>query len=485
VLVRNIVTGETQLASAVSGGTTPGNGFSESASVDAAGDKVAFESTATNLVPGVTDGNGAPDLFVRDLVTGQTTLVDHTPGGGVPLMGADGPEISADGKKVVFVSASADLEGAAPSDNRSHVYEDDLTTGDVTLIDQTAGGVPANGDARGADLDADGERVAFLSNAANLGGGTQESAYVRDLTNPGHPTTTWVSVPQNASPADDSANAVTIDATGAHVAWTESNPSFGFGMNSKSQVFVRMLATGTTILASTGPTGPANSFAFSPSLSDDGSLLAFGSVATNLPGAVPGYGEEYVRNLSAGTTAVAGVRNGSDAPGDLGAFAGSISGNGDCVAFGSNSDDLVAGGYSSVFDHVFLHALNGACPPSALPPRPPVIKKLSLTNKRFALGTKPTAVFAASHKHKRVRHGTTFVITLSVTASTRIVISRKHRTVLTLVRAGAHAGVNLVPFSGRWDHKKKLAAGSYRATVTATNAGGRSKPRSVTFTVIR
>src|SRR5207248_3139969 len=47
ILVRDVVSGDTTLVSAVPGGTA-GNGDSFQPSVDAAGDKVAFESAATN-----------------------------------------------------------------------------------------------------------------------------------------------------------------------------------------------------------------------------------------------------------------------------------------------------------------------------------------------------------------------------------------------------------------------------------------------------
>lgn len=490
VLTRNVVTNQTQLVSAVSGSTTAGNGSSSWPSTDAAGDKIAFQSAATNLVPGVTDANSSADVFVRNLVTGQTTLVDRTSGGGVPLQGAQEPEISADGTKVVFVSHSADLPGSLPFDDKEHAYEANLATGDITEIDRTGGGAPANGDVREVDVDANGERVAFISDAANLGGGTSDSVYVRDLTNPASPSTTWVSVPQDGNPADDRAGEPAIDASGTHVAWDENNSSFGYGINSQEQVLVRNLTAHTTVVGSAGPAGVANDFSYGASLSDNGSLLSFSSAGTNLPGSQANYQGEFVRNLNTGSTVPVATRLGSSAPPDLGVNGGSISGNGDCVAFDSSSDDIVAGGYSAIFEHVFLRALNGACPPSsARPPAAPVVSKLSLTHKKFALGSKPTAVTASARKHRRKKptpRGTTFKFMLSQAATTRIVITRKHKTVLTLVRRHTRKGANKVAFSGRWDHHKHLAPGSYTATVTATNGSGqRSKSRSVKFTVVK
>jgi hypothetical protein len=503
ILVRNVLAGQTQLASVASEGASGGNGNSDDPGIDAAGDRVVFDSDATNLVPG--DTNGATDVFMRNLSTGQTTLVDRTAGGGFPIQGADDPEISADGTKVVYRSDSVDIPGAPP-DGNDHVYELDLATGDVTLIDQTTTGVPGNDDAGEADLDGNGERVAFTSRASNLGGGTSSSIYVRDLTNPAHPTTTWVSVPQDGLAANDDAFEPSIDGAGEHVAWAESNASFGFGINSVEQIFVRNLATKMTTLVSSSTSGAGNQESYDPSLSDDGSRVAFGSQATNLPGAIANYDDVFVRNLTAGTTVLASTVNGGANAGRFGADNGSLSGNGDCLAFDSSSDNLVTGGYGSDFEHVFLHALNGACPQPAAPPPAPVISKLSVTNKRFALGPKATALSARAKKPPR---GTTFKFTLSEAASTRIVITEKrkgHRksrrqackparrgqkrncsltlTVLTLVRAHTAAGANAVAFSGRYGHKH-LATGTYRATLTATSAAGkRSRSRSVSFAVV-
>jgi hypothetical protein len=473
VVVRNVKTGKTRLASVAASGGKGGNGDSFSPSIDAAGDRVVFDSDATNLLPG-TDPNGNEDVFMRNLVTGKTTLIDRTAGGGFPISGAFAGQISADGTKAVFESRSVDIPGS-PLDDNEHIYEVDIATGNVTLIDRSNGGAAGNDNAEGADLDANGKRVAFVSEATNLGGSSSDSVYVRDLTHPAHPTTTWVSIPQNGKPADDDAGQPSIDRNGQHVAFNEFNSAFGFGMTGGDQVFVRNLVTRRTTLASTGPHGPANREAFGASLSDDGTRVAFASDATNLPGAVAGLDDVFVRDLATRKTVLASPRNGTSSAGDRGADDGSLSGNGACVAFASDSDNLVSGGYSATFEHVFLHAVSSSCPP--LPA--PVVSHLSLTHKSFAVGSKPTALTA-------VVHGTTFTFALNEAATTRIAIAQQHNghVLLTLVRSHTGAGANRVAFSGRYGNKR-LASGNYTATVTATNADGkRSQPRSVTFTVV-
>jgi Tol biopolymer transport system component len=516
VLVRDVAAGTTRLLSAAPDGVTAGDGSSRSPSVDAAGDRVVFESAASNLVPG--DTNQRSDVFVRDLRDGVTTLVDRTAGGGFPVNGANSPQISADGTKVVYASNSVDIPGAPPGSDQ-HIYETDLATGNVTLVDRSSTGAAADSSSSQPDIDGDGGRVAFTSSALNLGGGTEDSIYVRDLANS---TTSWASVPQDGSPAHDSAQSPSIDRDGTRVVFAERNALFGFGMVGFGQVFVRDLPAQTTTLASTGPSGPASPSAFRPSLSADGSRLSFVSSAGNLPGATPGFSEVYVRDLRAATTALGATVDGGASGGRFGADSGSLSGNGECVAFQSTSDGLVAGGYGSDFEHVFLHALGGACPavaiPSSPPPpaptpspdkTPPVIGRFAMTHKRFAVGAKPTALSAARRKVKVTVRGTSFDFTLSEAATIRIAISQtvkghrgsakrpcgvarrgqKHNcsrtaTLLTLVRAHGGLGSNTVAFSGRYG-RSRLAKGSYIATITATDvAGNHSSPHSLAFAVV-
>jgi hypothetical protein len=328
-----------------------------------------------------------------------------------------------------------------------------------------------------------------------------------------------VSTPQSGTATNDNASSPSIDRDGGRVAFNERSASFGFGMTGTEQVFIRDIARGTTTLASAGAAGPASTFGSGPALSADGTRVSFSSNAPNLPGAVPGLDEVYVRDLTAGSTVLGSAADGTTTGGRFGSFGGALSGNGACLVFTSNSDDLVAGGYSADFEHVFLRALSAACPAPAggasppPPPRdttPPVISRFAVTHKRFAVGPVPTAIAAArrSKPKKKVVRGTTFTFTLSEQAVTQITITQKlkgHRTstkkpcralrrgqkrnctrtitLLTLVRKHTGAGANRVAFSGRYG-RRRLARGTYTATITATDpAGNRSRPQQLTFTV--
>jgi Tol biopolymer transport system component len=339
IVARDVVSGANTLVSVAPDGVTPANDASFNASVDASGRRVAFASVATNLVPGVTDVE--VHVYVRDLATGATTLLDRT-ASGAPAGADSEPQISANGATVVFSSRDPDLPGA-PGDGNSHVYRADLASGSLVLVDRSSTGEVANRGADHPDVSADGNRVAFSSTSTNLGGATapKDDVYVRDLATG---TTIWASPDAGSSARDPS-----ISADGRRVAFTQERE--------QEQILVRDLAARTTTLASTGPAGPADTGAVDSSISGDGTKVTFISGARNLGGPVDRFRTAYVRDLTTGTTSVVAQGRSSED----GAV---LSANGACVALQSGSDDLVAG-YGPDFQHVFLHALGPGCAETA------------------------------------------------------------------------------------------------------------------------
>jgi Tol biopolymer transport system component len=102
------LTRESKLISRSIQGSGGGNGSSRDASVSADGRFIAFESSASDLVPD--DTNGMKDVFVYDRWTDRLTLASHKLGGidsGNSL--STSPTLSADGKFVVFGSFAGDL----------------------------------------------------------------------------------------------------------------------------------------------------------------------------------------------------------------------------------------------------------------------------------------------------------------------------------------------------------------------------------------
>ncbi|MCB2187328.1 MAG: VCBS repeat-containing protein [Deltaproteobacteria bacterium] len=117
VYVRDAVAGRTLRASLAQDGAEP-NSDCEFASVNDAG-QVSFMSSATNLVPG--DTNGQTDMFLRDLTTGRTIRAS---------VASDGAEANASGLYghlagragyVAFVSAADNLVPGV-GNHRSHIF---------------------------------------------------------------------------------------------------------------------------------------------------------------------------------------------------------------------------------------------------------------------------------------------------------------------------------------------------------------------------
>jgi hypothetical protein len=140
----------------------------------------------------------------------------------------------------------------------------------------------------------------------------------------------------------------------------------------------------------------------------------------------------------------------------------------------------------------------------------PTLSAVSLTHRRFHVGSAPTAV-SARRRHRAAPVGTTFRFTLNRAASVRIAFARQARGLRSgrrcvrpsrrLRRSGARrctrrvavrpaltrasrAGANSVPFSGRIG-QRALAPGRYVATLTATADARAGAPSTLRFRVVR
>jgi Tol biopolymer transport system component len=279
VFVHDRQTGTTTRVSVGPGGVQ-GNRGSVSASISADGRFVAFESSADNLVAG--DTNGVGDVFVHDRQAGTTTRVSVGPAG-VQSSGGAFPVISGDGRRVAFQSFASDL---VPGDtNNAHdVFVHDRQTGTTTRVSVGAAG-EANFSSYSADISADGRFVAFISVASNLVEGdtnVREDVFVRDLQTEA---TTRVSVGPGGTEANLYSFFPALSADGRFVAFASWASNLVAGdTNNTQDVFVHDRWTATTrrvsVSGSSGPEGNANSG--KTSISANGRWVAFESDASNL-----------------------------------------------------------------------------------------------------------------------------------------------------------------------------------------------------------
>ncbi|HLE14017.1 MAG TPA: hypothetical protein VI776_04650 [Anaerolineales bacterium] len=106
IFVHDRLTGKTELVSLAIGGSQ-GNGHSYTQSLSAEGRFVAFYSDASNLVIGDTNGYG--DIFVHDRYTGITRRVSVAGDGSQANSNSYIPSISLDGRYVLFESYASNL----------------------------------------------------------------------------------------------------------------------------------------------------------------------------------------------------------------------------------------------------------------------------------------------------------------------------------------------------------------------------------------
>jgi Tol biopolymer transport system component len=344
----------TRASTTSSGGEVDSDSASPSISAD--GRYVAFASFATNLVPG--DTNLDWDVFVKDRLTGQTTLVS-VDSSGVQGNGASaGPSISADGRFVAFWSRATNL---VPGDTNGATddFVRDLAAGTTTRVSLDATGAEATADSGVCSISGDGRYVAFQSLAPLVTSDANEAwdVYVRDL---GSGTTMRASVAANGSDPDGVCEDPSISADGRFVAFQSDASNLVAGdANGKLDVFVRDLELGTTALASVSSAGvPGDDLSYAPSISADGRRIAFVSIASTLVlGDTNGplRPDAFLRDLESGTTARVNVGpSGVQDDGGVGACA--ISGDGRNVAFDSAGDDLVPNDTNQVGD-VFVRDL--------------------------------------------------------------------------------------------------------------------------------
>jgi Tol biopolymer transport system component len=242
---------------------------------------VAFESSATNIVPG--DFNGRVDIYLLDRRTGQVRRVGQPPVGesnGDSLR----PQLSPNGRFLAFESSASNL---VPGDTNGTIdaFMVDLANGTLACASVNDAGIIGNAQSRGPLVSKNGRLVTFLSLADNLVPGDtnlQGDSFVRDMR---HGTTRRVSVDSNGIQGNGSSNVGTIDPSGRFVAFGSlaSNLVAGDG-NGVFDVFVHDLSRGTTVRVTKAHDGGETDGTTNP-IAFVGRTLFVGSVATNL---VPG-----------------------------------------------------------------------------------------------------------------------------------------------------------------------------------------------------
>jgi Tol biopolymer transport system component len=351
-------------------GLTGANGFSFSPSISADGRFVTFWSAASNLV--ANDTNGVEDIFVYDRQTDITTRVSTSSTGEQGNRRSSFPSISADGRFVAFESYASNL---VPGDNNGFpglidgipdIFVHDRQSGQTTRVSISSGGAQSNGESSSASISADGRYVAFTSFASNLVTGDTndvEDIFVFDRQ---LGQLSRVSVNSSQVQGEDSSFSPSISGNGRYVAFRSQSANLVPGdTNNQTDIFVRDQQTGVTTRVSESNAGiQSNGESSSPSISADGRFVAFWSFATNLvSGDANGHPDVFVRDRQTGGTTRVSVNSANNAANGF-SFEPSISADGRFVAYESEASNLVANDTNAKSD-IFLR--DRGAPPIAIP----------------------------------------------------------------------------------------------------------------------
>jgi Tol biopolymer transport system component len=288
IFVRDRQMGTTQMVSVNAAGQQ-GNQHNTNPTISADGRYVAFTSDSSNLVPG--DTNGATDTFVRDRATGVTERVSvDSAGNQVGPNSSFPPSISPDGRYVAFSTSASDL---VPGDTNGtvDVFVHDRQTGTTEAASVDSAGVLSDAFsyiANSLSISEGGRYVTFISSGTNLVPGDTNGTgdvFVHDrLTG----TTERVSVSAAGDEGNGDSGGATITPDGRYVAFhsAASNLVAGDG-NGAYDAYVRDRQTGTVERVNVDGAGnqATGGDTYSPVLTPDGQTVAFGSEATSL---VPG-----------------------------------------------------------------------------------------------------------------------------------------------------------------------------------------------------
>ena len=320
------------------------NGSSWAPATSADGRWVAFSSDASDLLQGNPDNdpNGLTDVFLADTQTGDITLVSEGVGD-VPADGPSGlPDISADGRYVVFETTATNILASDANGTISDVVRWDATTGDATLVSRRGpAGVQGDGDSFGPTISADGNLVAFASRAKNLIGNDtngKADAFVRDVA---AGTTTRVSTDSSGRQANGPTYESVIAPAGGFVAFSSVAKNLVSGdTNADRDVFLKNLGTSKTLRASVRTDGKqANGDSSVEDVSSNGRWVVFSSFATNLSkNDANNRGDVFMRDRVDATT----IRVSKDGPteGNDDSYGSSISDDGSLITFLSRATNL-------------------------------------------------------------------------------------------------------------------------------------------------
>jgi Tol biopolymer transport system component len=180
IFVRDRVKGTTERVTTSRTGTQA-NGPSYSPDISDDGRYVSFQSTATNLVAGDTSSQRT-DVFVYDRERKRMSRESVSPAGKEANNASGGAQITPDGRYLIFRSYASNLV-KGDTNRKLDIFLRDLTTRTTVLLDLGFPGYNRDGGVHGFTLSADGQWIAFtalvpVSPSIDGGGTDYENVFV-------------------------------------------------------------------------------------------------------------------------------------------------------------------------------------------------------------------------------------------------------------------------------------------------------------------
>ncbi|MBN2839770.1 MAG: cell wall-binding repeat-containing protein [Coriobacteriia bacterium] len=325
---------------------------------------VVFGSSDTQLLPN--DTNMSFDVFVRDMVSEETTLVATTSEGAQANWGSFDGSLSDDGRFVAFTTEAYNL---FPDDEnwRQDVIVKDLRSGETTCVSMAYDGGNGNGHSFYPTMSGDGSKVAFVSYATNLvpdDVSAEANLFIRDL-DTGEIERVDATTSGGESSTGVDFNYCDMDYTGRFVAFMSRQTDIvDVEVGPDSQVYLRDTESDeTTVVARALDGGPPDGQCYYPSMSSDGRWVSFVGYATNLvEDDTNGWTDVFLRDMHSDTIERINYNEDGEQL-DLPASDQVLSGDGSAVVFNSTATNIVEPYATGSIGHIYLRIFAGANTP--------------------------------------------------------------------------------------------------------------------------
>ena len=326
------------------GNVTQGSSGSVEQQLTGQGRFIVFSSGSPNLVPD--DTNGGPDVFVKNLNTGDIVRVSTDSGSPETTIGSN-PEISANGRYLFLVSRRSDLVANDINGTNDDIFLKDLQTGEIRLVSTGSNGQQSSsGWCMYPSISSDGRMLVFVGDRTNLAPGASHwsDIYAKDVS---VGTITHVSASYDGTQTNGASDRASISRDGRYVAfYSEASNLTPGDINNRFDLFIKDLSNGSLRRID------SDYFYYygRPKVFADGRYVLFNYAQTQIA----------VKDLRSGdVTVVSSASDGAAGNGLTAANEANVSADGRFIVFASSSSNLVSGDTNGMRDVFVKDRLTG------------------------------------------------------------------------------------------------------------------------------